>query len=327
MFLKFFKQTLPQVIIVSILLAILMWVKNLNTEQVFPYYFDSIKMPFYAFISKWLQNNYLLSKGLTFLIMILSAFYLLQINSKHIVIKQRTYLPALFYILFTSSIISLQRINPAIFSALIFVFVFDHILSIYHKENALDDIFKAGFYLALASLFYAPSILYFIALLFSIMTIRSFNIREWFAAFFGVITPLFFFFFYHYFVNNDIQISYKIFDLNLFTPVNQDNDSLLIYIFYGYGILLFLVTSFYQIKSLPTQKINVRKYHSVFFWFNLVSVLALVFIPCISVEIIYIAIIPLTFQFANYFTMSNSKFWPEFHFVLLITIVALMQFY
>jgi len=326
MILKFFKQTLPQVIIVLVLIAILLWVRDFFSAITLPFYFDSIKMPFYGLITNWISENIVYGKLITFTIILFTAFYLLQINSKHIVIKQRTYLPAFFYILLSSCFIALHRVNPAIFSALFFVFAFDHIFSIYHKENALDNIFKAGFYIAIASLFYAPSILYIIVLLLAIMSIRTFNIREWFAALFGVITPWFFFFFYHYIINSDLSISFKTLNLNLFTPVNQDNDSFLVYTFYGYCLLLFLITGFYLLKTLPTQKINVRKYYGVFFWFNLISISILILIPSISYEIIFIAIIPLSFQFAYYFTTCKRNFWSELLFLLLIVIAILMQF-
>ncbi|NVO10087.1 MAG: hypothetical protein HXX16_09020 [Bacteroidales bacterium] len=325
MVLRFFRQTLPQVIIVLIIIAILLWVRNYFSE-IAPFYFDSIKMPFYGLATNWVSENIIYGKLITFTIILFTAFHLLQINSKHIVIKQRTYLPAFFYILITSCFIPLQRINPAIFSALIFVFVFDHIFSIYHKENALDNIFKAGFYIALASLFYAPSILYIIVLFLSIMSIRSFNIREWFAAFFGVITPWFFFSFYHYIINSNLTILFNTLNFNLFTPINHDNDSFLIYIFYGYCLILFFVTGFYLLKTLPTQKINVRKYYGIFFWFNLISIFALILIPSISYEIIFIAIIPISFQFAYYFTTCKRNFWSELLFLLLIAIAILMQF-
>ena len=327
MLLKFFKQTLPQVIVMIILLTVLIWLRSFASDQVYPYYFDSIKMPFYAFISNWLSNNIFYGRALVFIVMLFTGFYLLQINSKHIIIKQRTYLPAFLYLVLISSFITLHQINPAVFASLLIVFVLDHILSIYHKENVLDNLFRAGFYIAIASFFYAPAILYFIALLLSIISIRSFNLREWIAAFIGLITPWFFYFFYHYFVNNDLLTIYRTLNLNLFTEVNNDSNSPLLYIFYAYGILLFIITGFFLVNTLPTQKISVRKFHGSFFWFNLVSIAIIILIPSVSIEIAYIAIIPIIFQFTHFFTTSNRKFWPDFLFLLLIVISILMQFF
>jgi len=309
-----------------VLLAFAMWFRSFISAQTYPFYFDSIKMPFYTLITSWLSNNIFYGRILTFIVMLFTGFHLLQINSKHIVIKQRTYLPAFFYFILISSIIPLHQINPAVFASFLFVFAIDHILSIYHKENVLDNLFRAGFYIATASLFYAPSLLYFFAIILSIISIRSFNIREWFAALFGLITPWFFYFFYTYFFNNNIFAAYKSLNLNLSTAVNYDNNSLLLYIFYSFLLILFIITGVFLVKTVPMQKISVRKFHGVFFWFNLVTIAIILLIPSVSIEIAYIAIIPITFQFAHYFTTSNRKFWPEFFFLALIFISILMQF-
>lgn len=327
MMLKFFKQSLPQVIVVIILLAIIMWGQSIINNLSYPFYFDSIQMPFYEKLVTWLSNNLLLGKIVTLVAMLSVGFYLLHVNTKHIVIKQRTYLPAFFYFILTSSLIPLQQINPAVFASILMVFSLDHILSIYHKETVLDNLFRAGFYIAIASLFYAPAIFYFIAVIFSIASIRTFNLREWFAALFGLITPWFFYFLYQYIVNNDLSATYRILSQNLFTEVNYDHNSFLVYAFLAYCLIVFIISGFFLIKSLATQKINVRKYHGVFFWFNLVTITIIIFVPSVSIEIAYIGIIPITFHFAHYFTNSTRRFWPNFLFITLLCFLVLMQFY
>ncbi len=327
MLLKFFKQSLPQVIATILLLAILLWLKSCFTGIVSPYYFESISMPFYSLITSWILNNVLAGKIVAFIMLLFTGFYLLQINSKHIVIKQRSYLLSFFYIILLSSIISLQQLNPAVFAVFFFVFAMDHILSIYHKENVLDNLFRAGFYIAIASLFYAPTIFYIIAALLSIISIRSFNAREWFALFFGLITPWFFFFFYHYLVNNDLKAVINRLLSNLLTEVNNDNNSVLHYLFFSYCLLLFIITGIYLVKTISTEKISVRKFHGAFFWINIVTLLIFIIVPTVSNEILYFAFIPIVFQFTHYFTTSKRKFWPNVLFLLLFVFSILMQFY
>lgn len=326
MILNFFKQTLPQVIIIIIVLAISLWIKSILSVQLTPFYFESISMPFFSIITNWITGNVLWGRIISFFVLLFTGFYLLQINSKHIVIKQRTYLLSFFYIIIISSVTYIQQLNPGVFAAFCIVFAIDHILSIYHKEQTLDNLFKAGFFVALASLFYAPSIFYFIAIILSIISIRSFNLREWFAAIFGLLTPLFFYTFYFYFVKNDLYSAYNLFKINLFTEVNSISNPML-YIIYGFGILLFMVTGVYLVKTLSAQKISVRKFHGVFFWFNLVSILIIILIPCVSIEIIFLALIPITFQYTHFFTTTNKKFWPNLLFLLVLVFALLLQFY
>lgn len=326
MLLKFFKQSLPQVIIAIILISVLLWLRSFLSNQQGYFYFDSIQMPLYSLLASWISNNVLLGRIITFVALLVTGFYLLQINSKHIVIKQRTYLLSFFYLIIMSSLISLQQINPAVFAAFFFVFALDHILSIYHKEVVLDNLFRAGFYIAIASLFYAPVIFYIIAGLLSIVSIRTFNLREWFALLFGLITPWFFYFFYHYFVNSDLMAVINILNINLLTEINHDIGAFH-YIFYSYNLILFIVTGLYIVRTISSEKISVRKFHGVFFWFNLVSILIIVIIPTVSYELLYLALVPITFQFTHYFGTSNRRFWPNFLFFMVLALSILMLFY
>lgn len=328
MLLSFFKKSLPQVIVVVIVLAILLWLKTFLYDQVVvPYFFDSVNMPFYAFAIKWLPEGSMSSRIVAFTAMLITALYLLHLNSKHIIIKQRTYLPALFFVLLSSCFLPLQRINPAVFSSFLILLTIDHILTIYHKENVLDNIFKAGFYVSIASLFYAPSIIYIVAVLLAILTLRAFNLRELFASLFGFFTPWFFFFFYHYFINSDLTITFRVLDFNLFTGINHNSNSPLFYIFYGYCLILFLITGVFLLNSLSTQKISIRKYYGVFFWFNLISAAIIILIPSCSIEIVYIVSVPIVFQFTHYFTMAKRVFWAELFFGFALFVAFLMQFY
>lgn len=326
MLLKFFKQTLPQVILITIILSILLWLRSCLSDLLHPFYFESITMPFYSIITNWVSNNVILGRIITFIVLLFTGFYLLRINSKHIVIKQRTYLLSFFYIYIISSIVPLQQLNPTVFAAFFIVFAIDHILSVYHKEVALDNLFRASFYIAIASLFYAPALFYFITVLFSLLSIRTFNIREWFAALFGLITPWLFYFFYHYFVNDDLFAVINTLNLNLFTEVNN-NSNILLFVFYSFCLFLFIFTGFYLMNTLGSQKISVRKFHGVFFWFNLVSASIIALIPTVSVEIIYIALIPMVFQYTHYFTTSNHRFWPNFLFLLIFALSILIQLF
>ena len=317
MLLKFFKQTLPQVIITIITLAILLWLRSFLSNQISPFYFESISVPLFTIVSNWLSTNILWGRIVTFIMLLFTGFYLLHINSKHIVVKQRTYLISFFYIILISSLPQIQQLNPSVFAAFFVVFAIDHLLSIYHKDQVLDDLFKAGFFIAIASLFYAPSIFYFAAIIFSIISIRSFNIREWFAAIFGLITPLFFYLLYSAFI---------LFKLNLVTEVNNIQSTML-YSYYAFCSLLFITTGFFLVKTLPNQKINVRKFHGVFFWFNLTSILIIVLVPCVSIEFAYIAIIPIVFQYTHYFTISTKRFWPNFLFTVFFVFAFLMHLF
>ena len=111
MLLKFFKGSTPAILVTIILASLLIWAKSLFSVQNVSFYFDSYPMPLYVLIKSLMGGNILIEKIAALTITVLSGFYLIQLNTKHILIKYRTYLPALIYILFTSSFIPLQRIK------------------------------------------------------------------------------------------------------------------------------------------------------------------------------------------------------------------------
>ncbi len=327
MIFRFFKQPLPQVLAVIILLTIGLWFKSFLNPNPNGFYFDEIKMPFYQILTDILPDSYFYKILLTFFIFLFTGLYLLQINSKYIIIKNRTYLPVFIFSLLISGIPSLQQINPAIFATLLLAFSFDQIFSIYHKNDALNNLFKAGFFIALASLFYTPSALYILPVLLSIVSLRTFNFREIITALTGFITPWFLYSFYYFFFRDNWSFGVELFKENLlFSIDNHWKSNFFIYLYTGYFLLLFLVSGIFLIRSLESQKIFVRKYFGVFYWFNLVTLLIVLFIPGRSFEVICLFSIPLAFQFAYYFTLSARKFWPSLFFYIMLVIVFLIQF-
>lgn len=327
MLLRFFRQTLPQVVAAIVAIAIAIWIKTFMAETAMPFYFDSIQMPLYRIFNFYIPRVNLYSKLFVFVIGLFISLYLLQVNSKHIVIKQRTYLPTLMYILVVFGFIPLQRVNPAIIAAFFMVFTIDQLFSTYHKPDALNNLFKATFFLGIASLFYAPSVFFMAAVFMSLLIVRTFNPREWMVAIAGFATPWLFYVLYHYLVNYNLNIAFEELRFNLLTDVSGITGGYLFYVFYSAIALIYLVTLAFLLRSLPSQKINVRKYYGILFWFLLVSVMLYAFLPSCSIEIAYIVAIPLAFQFSHFFALASGKFWSNLLFAVLLGIVGLMQFF
>ncbi|PKP36246.1 MAG: hypothetical protein CVT98_08530, partial [Bacteroidetes bacterium HGW-Bacteroidetes-15] len=154
----------------------------------------------------------------------------------------------------------------------------------------------------------------------------SIGFRDWIVSLFGLITPWFFLFFYHYFFNNNIDAVPDMISKAI-EPIDViRNYGVLFSAFYSFIGLLLIITSIYLLGSFPTQKISTRKYLGIFLWFLLISTLIAFFSGFSSIEIIYLAAMPATFIFSNFFTFSRNRFWPEFFFTILFSIAVLMQF-
>jgi hypothetical protein len=326
MLLKFFKRPLPIVFATIIVLAILLWLKSFLTGLSVIFYFDEVQMPLYALIANIISNNGYLAKILAFTIVLLTGLYLIQLNSKHILIKQRSYLPAFLYILLASSFLPMQRLNPAIFAAIFLAIAINFLFSIYDEKEPLDKLFKASMFISLAMMFYLPSIFYIVLVFISIIIIKTFNFRDWIAVLAGFITPWFFYFFYQYLINDNLWAIPQIIEAVWNTERVKTDYGLFFNIFYYFNGLLFLISAAFLLRSINTQKINIRKYHTILLWFLVITFFVNVFVPFCSIELSYIAAIPVSFIVSNFLTSSRKKFWPEFLLIALFAIAIIMQF-
>lgn len=326
MLLKFFKRPLPSVFTAIIIIAILSWLKSFLSEENFPFYFDNNAMPLYSIVLNIVNGSVFWERALAFLVIVISALYLIQLNTKHILIKYRTYLPTLFFILLSSSFLPLQRINPAIFATFFLILALDNLFSAYESSKSLDHLYKASFLVSIASLFYFPAIFYIGLVIISLFILRSIGFRDWIVSIFGFITPWFFLFFYHYFFNNNIQAIPDIVS-NAIEPIDVIRYYGVVFtVFYSFAGFILIISSIFLLSSFPTQKISTRKYLGIFLWFIIISTLIAFFSRFSSIEIIYLAAIPATFIFSTFFTFSRNRFWPEFFFTTLVLVAVLMQF-
>lgn len=326
MLLKFFKSSTPGILVAIIAMSFLIWAKSIFSSQLFSFDFDSYPMPLYVLIKNLMGGNILIEKIIALIITIASALYLIQLNTKHILIKYRTYLPALLYILFASSFVPLQRINPAVFASPFLILAIDNLLSSYENKNPLDRFFKASFLIALGSLIYLPLGVFIILVFISLIILNNNGIRQWLTVLFGFITPWLLALIYYFVWHSSPEMLFTIVSHALAPIGIIGYYGLAFTVFYSFVSFLLLISLFFLLGNLPTQKINIRKYYSLFIWMGLFSAVIALFLAFSSIEIVYLAAIPSTFVIANYFTFAKSKFWSELFFSILLILTALVQF-
>ena len=122
MFLKLCKSGQPAVLLFIPVLTILIWLKYLILPQPVSIAFEPYPMPLYQWISSLLENQIVLSKIVTLVLLIFIALWLSMMNTKFILMEKRSYLPAIIYLLIASSYLPLQQLNPAVFASVFLVF-------------------------------------------------------------------------------------------------------------------------------------------------------------------------------------------------------------
>lgn len=325
MVLKFFKRPLPSILFTIVLIGVLSWTRNLFGASEVVVSFNDYPMPLFILVATLLPSAGIWSKLIALLLVTVNGLLLIQLNTKFILIKNRTHLPALFYIAVCSAIVPLQGLNPALFAAFFAILAIDSIFSTL-EQNPLDGTFKAGFFIALSTLFYLPSVSLLLVLFFAITILNLNGLRPWLSSLFGFLIPVSFAFFFFYYLKDNfalletIQQVYSTSSEFGFGGLSIPNIIVL-----SFFALLLVVSSVFLLSSLPTQKISVRKYYSIFLWMIVFVGVVTALFSAAGIEMVFLFTVPFSFLLSTFFTFSRSRFWPETLFILLLLITLFIQ--
>lgn len=317
MLLRFFKNISPIVIIFIPIFAITLWLPallpNLFERSIFT---TENQTAFFEWLTKWFSKNYYLNLFFTIILLLSQAFFLLKLNLKYIFIEKRSYLPAFFFILISSSIVSMQNLNPALFANLFVLFAIDKSILMSKETHRLTSYFEAGLLIGIASLINFSSLYTLIIIWLALFIIRpKFNWREWFSSIVGFITPLFIYSVVLYLQNNFLStfFSYKhlLFNLNQHFPEFSFINTISLILS---GTILFIAILF-NIRFIGIKKINTRKYFSLFLWI-LILTIPIFFLKFTTY--LYVMAIPIAIILSMFFTNLKNKIVGELLFTLLI---------
>ncbi len=272
--------------------------------------FGSInEMPIYTYIFQLLSKNRILFVIISFAIVLTQGFLLIGLNKKHILISNRTFLPAFFYIFITGSIILTQTFSPVLLGGFFIFYAIDFLFRTYRIDYALNEIYMSGFLIAIASFFWAPFVYFIILLFISLIIMRTFILREWIIALLGFLTPLFFMFvIYYVFIPEQDSLNLLYFIISELTiSENIIHLDLSYYVFFGFLFLLIMVTSIKIIGNYQNKKIKTRKYFEINWWYFFVAILLFAVLKRSSLDLIYLVALPVSFLLTEFFYSVRSK--------------------
>lgn len=302
------------------LLGIMLWLGPLLNASKIGLLSDQIKLPLYDTLFGYLQSIEFAQKLFAFMLVLAIAFLLVRLNTRFIIINNRTYLPAIVYILLVSGIPDIQKLNPALISTFLILIIIEQVLDSYRFESLFYGFFTAAFFLGVGCLIYPFFAFYLITLWAGIILLRKFNWREWMFTILGFITPILFAFSYYYILEDKPAFVFEQFvpffqhsyDFPGFTPQ--------VYVFLGIVTFVMLIASQFLLQAYSARKILSRRAYSLLLWVFLNSLALFFVVEQASVEVIYIAAIPLAFLLSNYWTFVKATFWGNlFLFLLLLS--------
>ena len=262
---------------------------------------------------------------LNFGLVMLIVFILLKTNAEFDIVDNRNFLPGYLFMFIVYAFPRLHLCHPIYFAAIFFVLTLRSLIASVSKKRITTDLFNAGFFLSVGSIFYLPLVLFFILIpIAAILVRKQLLFRELIASFIGYILP-WLLVFAIYFIFFDLNELYSMWQ-NSFEATNAiylDNKYYLIYL--GIIVVLTIISSAYMLFQYDREKVNTRNYNKILFIY-FVGLMFSIALPQVTYEVIVMAAIPLVFLIANYLTNMKSRFWQELFFAVIIAVTVIMQF-
>jgi len=238
------------------------------------------------------------------------ALYLNYVTTKHDVIFQHSYLPALMYVVLMSFHREVTQFHPLLVSNILIIRALDKTFSLFKNDSPVSPIFDASFLLAVATLLYFPAILFFFLLLYSIYNLRSFNFREMMIAVVGFTLPFFFLAVYGFWTDTLVSSTHKFFARFTFHKIQEELHDLKSAIWIAVYIVLLVLLSLVRLRSnFYRNTIKTRSTQEILFVFFILALAGLFFLPAIALYHFTQLAIPFSVFIAYYFISAKKRLW------------------
>jgi hypothetical protein len=326
MLLKFFRGSGPGEMFLILLTAIAVWASAIiQPHPAGSFYYDTNPMPLYGLLLKAIGSKAILGIGFSFLLVLLMSFLLVNFNTSHFFINERTFLPASIYILFTGIFPYYQLLNPVLPASLFLMLAIRRIMDAYRKSGTAFNFFDASLLIGTGTLFYANLVWFAILAIIGIAILRTGNLKEIVISIIGLLTPGIITAGIYYASGRGLNSFIELLRFNLFTKTGEYYFSAIIIIGLIMLGLIIITGLIFLLSHLNNKKIKARKTFSLLIWTLIISFAVYFVLPSASVEVVWLAGIPVSYILAHYLVFTRNKLFPEIIFTALIIIVAVIQ--
>jgi hypothetical protein len=326
MLLRLFRGTGPGVMLLILLTAGGVWTRSfIGPPLPVSFHYDLNPMPLYGLLKGVIGNHAFIGVLFSFVLILLISFLLVNFNTTVFFINERTFLPAVIYVLFSGLFPHYQVLNPVLPAALFLILAISRIMDAYRKNGTAFNFFDASFLIGTGSLFYANLIWFALLAIIGTAILRTGNIKEMILAILGLCLPLILTTGIYYVAGKDLNLLGSVAKFNLFEITGSYYFSRIAItglIIIGISILISL---FQLLSVMNIKKIKSRKTFTVLMWTFVISIAVYFALPAASVEIIYLAGIPLSYFLTHYFVFSKNRVMPEVLFTVLFLITIVLQ--
>jgi len=326
MFLRIFKGTGPGVVVLIFLVAAGVWASAFFDPRLpDSFHYDINPMPLYALLKALTGQSAIAGTLLSFILVLLVAILLVNFNTTVFFINERTFLPAVIFILFTGIFPYYQVLNPVLPATLLLMIAIMRIMEAYRKNGTAFNFFDAAFLIGSGSLFYANLIWFGILAFVGIAILRTGNIKELLLTLLGLAAPFIITVGIYYVAGRDLTAFASVTSENLFHETGSYYFSRSVIISLILIFLSVIVSIFYLFSVLNMKKIKSRKTFTELIWIFIICLALYFALPSASVEVIYIAAIPMSYFLSHFYIFSRNKVLPGLFFSVMFLTVIILQ--
>ncbi len=325
MLVRLFKKFTWYAPLLLILLALLLWIDVFFNPPALDV--SDCSAPLFNLLGGYWSQYPLGSTIFALCLLLIQAFYINYVATSNAFTERYSALPGLIYILLMSSSPSMISLNPILPANLFLIPAMNKLIDVYEEQSIAKELFNSGFLIGLASLFYYPAMILFLALIASVFVYYIVNFRRLFAAVLGLITPFVFLMTYLFLKDElllwfgDLAVVIKPFVI-LELEINTYQK-----IFIG-GLALFSILAFSHLQLVykTAKPIRARKRITLLFLFFLISISSFLFSVNFA-ELHYgLLNITLSIALAVYFYNMRYRKLTEFLFTVLMILVLAGRF-
>ncbi len=273
-----------------------------------------------------LLKKYIAPLPPTVLFMLYHAIVLLQAIRLNFVLndlkmfQQSSYITAMTYVLLTAVLPQWCSISPALLANGLLIWLFIRLCRLYNHASPKTLLFNTGLIVGLSVIFYHPTAILILVVLFALVEVRPFNTAEWVVLLMGIVLPYYFLFSW-FFLQDKLSHFTSILPLpgwNL--PLKEWNPLLITSL--SFLLLVLLLGLYYWQLFNKRMVIQIRKNWSVM----LMLLMILLLIPFIysysGIESAQMALVPLAAFASNAFSYPRRLTLPNILFWLCIALIA-----
>ncbi|MDD3322996.1 MAG: DUF6427 family protein [Paludibacter sp.] len=274
------------------------------------------------YLQSFIQPDTLFSNLIGVGFTLLNAFLIAQINNRFTIIKTRTFLPLLIFLLLVGTWNETHIVNGSHISLTLFILSLFYFLNMYRNKKASEMAFMGSLLIGIASIIINPLIFLIPVFWIGFVIFQSLSLRTFLATLFGILAPWIIYLSGLYYFNQQIEFQQLLsanFNLNL-----GDLNLSISRIIYFSSILLILIITLIGMFSITNSDAIRTRNNLNFFILLLISIgiLSIVFqnqLPS------FLPIIALLYSFlASYaFTLKTNNFYG----ILFIVFVVINLLY